>query len=117
MKADVRAKQRRASLDAEEAALRSRLLAILPDAANTGTQLFLNSVNSPTHIARYSHEAAEDMYASARRCIELREALGLESDFSVAGYFLAACDEAASSDANRRGSRRLAAWLLAKVGS
>jgi hypothetical protein len=117
MKADVRAKQSHASLDAEEASLRSRLLAILPDAAITGAQLFLNSANSPTSISRYSHEAAEDMYASARRCVELREALGLEIDLSVAGYFLAACDEAASADANRRGPRKLSAWLLANVVS
>jgi hypothetical protein len=117
MKADVRAKQNRATLDAEEVSLRSQLLAILPGAASGGTQVFLNSVNSPKSIARYSHEAADEMYASARRCVELREALGLERDLGLAGYFLAACDEAASSDANRRGPRKLAAWLLAKAVS
>jgi hypothetical protein len=117
MKADVRAKQSRATLDAEETSLRSQLLAILPDTASGGTQLFLNSVNSPKSIARYSHQAADELYASARRCVELRKVLGLEGDLGVAGYFLAACDEAASSDANRRGPRKLAAWLLAKVVS
>ena len=117
MKADVRAKQTRATLDAEEALLRSRLLEILPDAASGGAQLFLNSVNSSKSTARYSHGAADEMYASARRCIDLRAALGLEGEFGVAGYFLAACDEAASALPHRRGPRKLAAWLLTKVVS
>jgi hypothetical protein len=117
MKPDVRAKQSRASLDAEEALLLSRLLEILPDAASGGAQLFLNSANSPQSIARYSHQAADELYASARRCIDLRAALGLEGEFGVAAYFLAACDEAASALAHRRGPRKLAAWLLTKVAS
>jgi hypothetical protein len=117
MKSHVRAKQSRASLDAEEAWLRSRLLEILPDAASGGAQLFLNSVNSPLSTARYSHQAADELFASARRCIDLRAALGLEGKLGVAAYFLAACDEAASALPHRRGPRKLAAWLLTKVVS
>jgi hypothetical protein len=115
MKADVRAKQRRATLNAEEVSLRARLLEILPGAASGGAQLFLNSANSPKPIAHHSHEVADEMYACARRCVELRTALGLEADLGVAGYFLAACDEAASAHPHRRGPRKLAAWLLTKV--
>lgn len=48
------------------------------------------------------------MYASARCCAELRAELGLEADVGVSGYFLAACDEAASAHPHRRGPRKLA---------
>jgi hypothetical protein len=117
MKADVRAKQDLATLHAEEASLRVRLIEILPAMASDGMQLFLNSENSPESIARYSHSVADEMYASARRCIALRTKLGLQGDAGIAGHFLAACDEAASADPHRRGPRKLAAWLLGKVAS
>lgn len=115
MKADIRAGQSRVTLEAEEATLRARLLELLPSAASSGAQLFLNSVNSPGLTARYSHEAADNLYESARRCVELRYSLGLEREDSVANYFLAACDEAVSASPHRRGPRKLAAWLLARV--
>jgi hypothetical protein len=117
MKADVRANQSRAMLDAEEASLRARLLAILPGAATSGSELFLNSTNSPKTIARYSHEVADDLFASARRCMELRANLGLDAEGGVADHFLIACREAASGDAHRRGPRKLAEWLLTKITS
>jgi hypothetical protein len=116
MKADVRANQS-AMLDAEEASLRSRLLAILPGAAVGGAQLFLNSTNSPKTTARYSHEEADDLFKSAQRCIELRVSLGLHAGDSVADFFQTACREAASGDAHRRGPRKLAEWLLTKITS
>jgi hypothetical protein len=50
-----------AMLDAEEASLRARLLAILPGVAADGAQLSLNSSNSPVTTARYSHEEADDL--------------------------------------------------------
>ena len=115
MKADVRANQSRAMLDAEEASLRARLLAILPGAATGGSQLFLNSTNSPKTTARYAHEEADDLFVSARRCMELRASLGLDAEGGVADHFLIACREAASGDAHRRGPRKLAEWLLAKL--
>lgn len=115
MKGQVRANQRRAMLDAEEASLRARLLAILPGAATGGSQLFLNAGNSPSSIARYSHEDADDLFASAKRCVELRGDLGLDVAGSVADNFLVACREAASGDSHRRGPRKLAEWLFTKI--
>ncbi len=103
-------------LDAEEASLQARLLTILP-AATAGSQLFLNAVNSPNSTARYSHEDADDLFASAQRCMELRAELGLDVAGSVADNFLIACREAASGDAHRRGPRKLAEWLLTKITS
>jgi hypothetical protein len=95
--------------------LHSRLLALLPSVARDGASLFVNSANSPEAIARYSHEDADALFASAQRCVELRESVGLEGEGDVAGYFLAACREAASADPHRRGFRKLAEWLLAKL--
>ena len=115
MKSDVRAKQARDTLDAEEASLRARLLAVLPSVARDGGQLFTNSMNSVGEIARYSHPDVDALLASAEACVELRESLGLEGEGEVAGYFLAACREAASADPHRRGPRKLAEWLLAKL--
>jgi len=116
MKADVRGKQS-ATLGAEEASRRARLLAILPGAAAGGTQIFLNSTNSPKTIARYSHEEADDLFTSAQRCMVLRANLGLDAEGGVADQFLIACREAASGDAHRRGPRKLAEWLLTKITS
>ena len=116
MKANVRAKQS-AMLDAEEASLRARLLAILPGTAAGGAQLFLNSTNSPKTPARYSHKEADALFMSAQRCVELRQNLGLDAEGSVADHFLIACREAASGDAHRRGPRKLAEWLLTKITS
>jgi hypothetical protein len=115
MKRDARAIQASVALDAEEASLRARLLALLPGIASGGAQLFVNSANSPESLARWAHEDADALFASAQRCVELRESLGLEGEGDVAGYFLAACREAASGDAHRRGPRKLAEWLLAKL--
>ena len=113
MKANARANQS-AMLDAEEASLRARLLAILPGAAAGGAQLFLNS---PKTTARYSHEEADALFMSAQRCMVLRATLGLDAEGGVADHFLIACREAASGDAHRRGPRKLAEWLLTKITS
>jgi hypothetical protein len=115
MKGDARAKQARVALDAEEASLRARLLALLPSIARDGAPLFVNSTNSHEEIARYCHQDADELFASAKRCVELRESLGLEGEGDVAGYFLAACREAAGGDPHRRGPRKLTEWLLGKV--
>jgi hypothetical protein len=115
MKSDARVKQARMELEVEESSLRANLLAFLPSATRDGGQLFLNSTNSRAEIARYSHSDADALFASANRCVELREFLGLEGEGEVAGYFLAACREAAGGDAHRRGPRNLAEWLLGKI--
>jgi hypothetical protein len=117
MKAQVHAKKTRAMLDAEEATLRDRLLTILPGGSTSGGQLFLNASNSPNSISRHSHEEADDLFASAKRCMELRADLGLDAAGTVADHFLIACREAASGDAHRRGPRKLAEWLFAKITS
>lgn len=102
------------SLEAEEAALRARLVAVLPSVARNGAPLFVNSTNSNREIARYRHKDADALFASASRCVELRRSLGL-GDAGVAGHFLAACREASSDDPQRRGPRKLAEWLLEKL--
>jgi len=117
MKAQVRANQRRAILDVEEALLRDRLLAILPGVSTGGSQIFLNATNSPNSTSRYSHEEADDLFASAKRCMELRADLGLDAAGSVRDNFLHAWREAASGDANRRGPRKLAEWLFTEMTS
>jgi hypothetical protein len=106
-----------AMLDAEEASLRARLLAILPGVAADGAQLFLNSSNSPVTTARHSHEEADDLFASAQHCVGLRGNLGLNAEGCVAHHFLIACQEAPSDGAHRRGPRKLAEWLLTKITS
>lgn len=115
MRFDARASKQAAALEAEESSLRSRLLVLLPQAAEVGHQLFLNSKNSKPDAARYSHKEADALFASATRCIETRAALGLDLENSVGGYFIAACREAASANEHRRGPRKLAEWLLNKV--
>ena len=115
MKTDSRINQACVALDAEEASLLARLLTLLPGIASGGAQLFLNSVNSPESIARWSHEDADALFESAQRCVELRETLGLVEEGNVAGYFLAACREAAGGDPHRRGPRKLAELLLLKL--
>ena len=115
MKRDTRASQAHAALDAEEASLRSSLLALLPSVARDGAQLFLNSTNTHGESAHYCHRDADALLASAEACVKLRESLSLGGEGDVAGYFLAACREAASDDPHRRGPRKLAEWLLGKV--
>jgi len=115
MNRKARAERTRATLEAEEAALRSKLLALLPSVARDGAPLFLNSMNSHGEIARYCHRDADALFASAEACVELRESLGLGDEGDVAGYFLAACREAASDNPHRRGPRKLAEWLLGKL--
>jgi hypothetical protein len=117
MKSDARAKQARVVLDAEEVSLRGLLLALLPTVARDGAPLFVNSANSPETIARYSHQDADAMFASAEACVKLRKSLGLEGEGDVAEYFSVACREAAGGDAHRRGPRKLAEWLLAKLAT
>jgi hypothetical protein len=114
MKSDASEKQARVMLDAEEASLRADLLAVLPSAARDGGQLFMNSTNSREPVA-WSHGDADVLFASANRCVRLRESLGLEGEGEVAGHFLAACREASSGDPHRRGPRKLAEWLLEKL--
>ncbi|MFO1465448.1 MAG: hypothetical protein U1F35_03240 [Steroidobacteraceae bacterium] len=117
MKAEARAAQDRVILDAEEGALQARLAVLLPTIAINGNQLFLNSTNADPSVARYSHSEADTLHAIAGRCVHIRESLGLETVGTLASHFLAACQEASSSNEHRRGPRRLAQWLLTVMHS
>jgi hypothetical protein len=59
--------------------------------------------------------AIEDLFASANRCLELRAELGLDVAGSAADNILIACREAASGDAQHRGPRKRAEWLLQRL--
>jgi hypothetical protein len=115
MKSDVRLGQTHIALEAEEDSLRTLLLKLLPSVVSGGAQIFVNSADTPAATARYSHREADTLFASAQRCVKLRESLGLVGEAGVAEYFLAACRESASDDPHRRGPRKLAEWLLAKI--
>jgi hypothetical protein len=102
----------------EEAALRQRLLQVLPSASQCGLDLFTNSQFNPhgLNTARLS-PASQEFVRSSRQCIAWREALGLPAKRSVGQLFLAACEERAGSSEHRRGPRRLSAWLLVELQS
>ena len=107
-----------AELQQAEARLRDRLLVLLPEAAEGGRALFTNSAFNPSKL-RASHFAvdAESLLSEARKCLDLRIALGLSTKGSVGQLFLEACGEAAGSDPHRRGPRRLAAALLEAIAN
>jgi hypothetical protein len=104
-------------LASSESLLRASLLEVLPGVASGGfSLLFTNSKYNPhgfpTH--RIDREA-EAFLELALACVELREHLRLPMDGTVGELFLAACEEAASSDEHRRGPRRLAEALLQRL--
>ena len=105
-----------ANLRAAEARLRDVLLAVLPDVALSGAPLFTNHAYNPhgLPIAKLWPEA-ETIYSDAVSCLETRVTIGLPAEDSTGQLFLAACEEAGSSDEHRRGPRKLAAWLLERL--
>jgi hypothetical protein len=104
------------NLRAAEARLRDALLAVLPDVALSGASLFTNHAHNPhgLPIAKLWPQA-ESIYADALACLEMRAAIGLPADDSTGQLFLAACEEAGSSNEHRRGPRKLAASLLERL--
>ena len=104
------------NLLAPEARLRDALLAVLPEVALSGALLFTNHTNNP-HGLPISKlwPQAESIYADAVSCLEMRVAIGIPAEDSTGQLFLAACEEAASSDEHRRGPRKLAASLLERL--
>jgi hypothetical protein len=103
-------------LEAEERHLRQRLLQILPDAAESGSNPFTSSEFNPSNLnPHHFHEDAESLLTSARACVQLRESIGLDSTGSVGALFLAAWEENGSTNEQRRGPRKLAAALLKPV--
>jgi hypothetical protein len=103
-------------LESAETRFRERLLSLLPDAAISGSNLFTNSHFNPSGLRPHHFRSdAEALLADARECIGLREKLDLPVQGSVGQLFLAACEENASKNAQRRGPRRLAESLLAQL--
>jgi hypothetical protein len=104
-------------LEAQENRLRQHLLRVLPDAAENGSNAFTNSEFNPSGLpAHLFRSDAESLLSSARDCVRLREAVGLQAEGSVGAIFLQACKENASSDPQRRGPRKLASSVLQALG-
>ena len=100
-------------LHAEEAKLRQHLLHLLPDVANSGSDVFSNSAFNPSNLQPHQFRSdAEALLASARDCVRMRQDIGLDTANSVGALFLSACEEHASHNQQRRGPRKLAAALL-----
>jgi hypothetical protein len=103
-------------LEAEERRLKERLLQILPESAESGSNPFTSSEFNPSNLrAHQFHQDAESLLSSAQECVRLREAIGLDSAGIVGALFLEACEENGSKNEQRRGPRKLAAALLQAV--
>jgi hypothetical protein len=114
---DSRARKQEAQLQATEQQLSAMLAAVLPRVAHSGEMLFFNSEFIPSDVQRHwLPEESEELLDLAQASVSLREELGKEVLGSVGQLFLSACAEAANTaNANRRGPRQLAAWLIAEV--
>jgi hypothetical protein len=100
-------------LAGEEDKLRRHLVRVLPEAADTGSSVFTNSEFNPSNLpAHLFRSDAETLLQNARECVRLRDLIGLSLEDSVGAKFLAACEEHASNDPQRRGPRKLALSLL-----
>ena len=115
MKRDRRAEGENILREAEST-LRESLIEILPEVAESGEQLFMNSQFNPHNLpSQHLSKQGEALLQTALACIEMREALELPVEGSVGELFIASCKEAASSDQQRRGPRKLAAALLERL--
>ena len=96
-----------------EATLRTILLERLPEVADSGGGLFVNSDFIPHGFPRSKvFGEGPALYSNAKSCVALRESLRLPVERSVGALFIAACAENASENENRLGPRRLALSLL-----
>jgi len=102
------------ALNLAESELREKLLRILPGAAESGLEAFTNSRFNPYGLRRISDEV-EGLLTLAMGCLARRDALGIETTDSIGALFIAACEERASTGANSRGPRKLAASLLERL--
>jgi len=114
---DPRLRKQEAQLRATETQLASMLAAVLPRVANSGELIFFNSEYIPPEVQpHWLPQESEELFDLAHASVSLREELGEQVLGSVGQLFLSACSEAAnSSNANRRGPRQLATWLLSEL--
>ena len=105
-------------LQAIENELGESLADALPYTAEHGDGLFENSEFRPEYIKPHQvSERAEHIYRLAKESVELREEIGLPVLGSVGQVFLSASRESANTgNANRRGPRQLASWLIGELG-
>jgi hypothetical protein len=115
---DLRLRKQEAQLRATETQLSSMLAAVLPRVARSGEPIFFNSEYIPPDVQpHWLPQESEELFDLAHASVSLREELGEQTLGSVGQLFLSACSEAANySNANRRGPRQLASWLLAELG-
>src|ERR1700730_6324948 len=104
-------------LQLAEEHFRDRLLGLLPGAATNGSDVFVNTAFNPSSLPRQALRSdADDLLHDAQECIRLRERMDLPVAGSVGQLFMDACQESADhQNAHRRGPRRLAESLLAKL--
>jgi hypothetical protein len=116
---DSRSRKQEAQLQATEDQLSAMLAAVLPRVARSGEPLFFNSEYIPADVQpHWLPQESEELFDLAHASVSLREELGEPVLGSVGQLFLSACSEAAnSSNANRRGPRQLAAWLIGELGA
>jgi len=107
-----------ARLTVAEGELLTLLRSALPHTAEHGDMLFFDSAFHPDYVLPHQiGERSELLFALAGESVALREQVGLPVLGSLGQLFLSACSEAANtSNANRRGPRQLAAWLLGELG-
>ena len=114
---DPRLRKQEAQLRATESQLSSMLAVVLPRVADSGELIFFNSEYSPPDVEPHRlPQESEELFDLAHASVSLREELGERVAGSVGQLFLSACSEAANSgNANRRGPRQLATWLLSEL--
>ena len=114
---------RQAKMESQLAMAESELLAALagalPYTAQHGDGLFHNSELRPEYIQPHHIDSqSERLYQLAKQSVELRDTIGFPVLGSIGQLFISACRESANtSNANRRGPRQLAAWLIGELGA
>lgn len=114
---DSRAEKRITDLDRIEAELCRLLKKHLPGAMDGDSLFFFTSDHPPPSTFgrwpdRYIRAFSEEILQLAKQSLTLRRELILPAENTPAALFLAACNESASDDQQKRGPRKLAKWLL-----
>jgi hypothetical protein len=114
---DSRAEKLKADLDQIEAELCRLIKEHLPGALDGDCLFFFNSDHPPPPTFgrwpdRYIREYSEAILQLAKQSLALRRELILSTEDTPAALYLAACTESTSVNEHRRGTRRLAEWLL-----